>query len=656
VLFKTHAIFLSLKKAISTRDTPVTIRSTITVFLLLLTLATYGLSVSAESVNNNTMPSAKSGEEIYTTICALCHEAGVPKAPSKSMLNFISPSAIYRALTEGIMQAQAAVLTLEEKKAVAEYLSGRKLSTEALNSKPPSCDKAANEFATDDPPALEGWGFTPDNRREIPTAVAGINASNAKNLSLKWVFAFPDAVRARSHPTAAAGAIFVGSQDGTVYSLDRKTGCVRWSFQARAEVRTGIVVAPWDAQDATANPLLYFGDFLGNVYALQARTGQQVWTRRADPHQNATITGTPTLFEGRLYVPVSSLEVTAAANPDYSCCSFRGSVVALAADSGKQLWQTYTIAEQASPQAKNAKGVMQYGPSGAPIWNTPSIDAKRRTLYVGTGENYSSPAGGTSDAILAINLDDGAIKWVFQATAGDAWNASCVLADRINCPEEDGPDFDFGGATILASGNSGKQLVLAGQKSGIVWALNPDDGKLVWRKRVGRGGIIGGIHFGMAVSGTTLMVPISDAIADASYRDRYTGTPNPGLFALDIDSGDYRWKWQATDVCNGRPYCVPGNSAVPTATPELVIAGSMDGYLRIHDVNNGQLLWQYNTAIEFPNTVSGIDGRGGALEGGSAALLDNGMLFVNSGYMFSQHMPGNVLLAFEVKTQQAIEP
>ncbi|MFA7555608.1 MAG: PQQ-binding-like beta-propeller repeat protein [Spongiibacteraceae bacterium] len=632
------------------------IKPTKNTLLLLLALCTLSFMVKAETTNNDATHPVRSGADIYSTICAQCHEAGVPKAPSKSMLGFISPSVIYRALTEGVMRNQAAMLSLEEKSTVAEYISGRKFSAEALNNEPLRCEQKVNPFDANTPPALQGWGFTPDNRREIPTDVAGIDTNNVGTLSLKWVFAFPDAVRARSHPATAAGAVFVGSQDGTVYSLDRETGCMHWSFKARAEVRTGIVVAPWDSQDLTADPLLYFGDFLGNVYALRARTGQQVWTRRVDSHQNATITGTPTLFEDRLYVPVSSLEVTAAVNPDYACCSFRGSVVALAADSGKQHWKTYTIAEQPSPQAKNKNGVMQYGPSGAPIWNTPSIDSQRRTLYVGTGENYSSPAGGTSDAIIAINLDDGAIKWVFQATKGDAWNASCVMNDRINCPEEDGPDFDFGGATILAQGDNGKQLLLAGQKSGTVWALNPDDGKLVWRKQVGRGGIIGGIHFGMAVSGTSLIVPISDALADAAYPDRYSGTPNPGLFALDIDTGDFLWKWQATDVCNNRPYCVPGNSAVPTATPELVIAGSMDGYLRIHDASTGKLLWQYNTAIDFPNTVSGIPGYGGSLEGGTAALLDNGMLFINSGYMFSQHMPGNVLLAFEIKPPQPSEP
>ncbi len=607
--------------------------------LLFISLSAFAVEQPRDTLN---------GEAVYTTICANCHEVGVPKAPSKQMLRFMSPGAIHRAVTNGIMQNQAAALNDAERIAVVEYLTGKAPDATPFDPSALRCDNAEALFDTSEPPALLGWGFTPDNRREIPNATAGINSNNASKLRLKWTFAFPDAVRARSHPAAAAGAIFVGSQNGIVYSLDRETGCVRWTFQARAEVRTAIVVAPWDKNDKNAAPLLYFGDFLGNVYALHARSGELAWTTRPDNHQNATITAAPSLFEGRLYVSVSSLEVTSAASPDYACCTFRGSVVAYNAESGKQLWKTYTITNPAAPQQANAKGVVQRGPSGAPIWNTPSIDTKRRQLYVGTGENYSSPAGNTSDSIIAMNLDNGAVQWVFQATKGDAWNASCVLANPTNCPKENGPDFDFGGATIYTTGSNGKDLVLAGQKSGMVWALNPDNGKLVWKQKVGRGGIIGGIHFGMAVSGNTLMVPIADAVANKEFKAHYSGAAKPGLFALDVDTGHYQWRWDAPNTCNGRQYCMPGNSAVPTATPELVIAGSLDGHIRIHSAKNGKILWQYNTARDYPNTVSGIPGKGGALEGGSAALLDRGMLFVNSGYMFNQHMPGNVLLAFEL--------
>ena len=588
------------------------------------------------------------GEKLYWNFCARCHEAGVPKAPTRNMLAFMAPASMLLTLEEGLMQEQASPLSTPQKTAIVEFLTGRKPSEQA-NIDLPYCaaDRAGVDRAA--PPPYRGWGFADDNRREVSSEIAGINRANVGNLELQWVFAFPDAVRARSHPAVAGGAVFVGSQDGSVYALDQDSGCVIWRFRARGEVRTGIVLSDWDSADESADPLLYFGDYLGNVYAVHALTGEPAWQVTPDEHPNATITAAPALFEGRLYVSVSSLEVVSAAESSYGCCTFRGSVVALDAITGKQLWKTYSIPEAPAPTKENARGVMQYGPSGAPVWNTPTIDSKRRSLYVGTGENYSSPASDTSDAIIAMDLDDGHIKWHFQATAGDAWNSACVLLDQTNCPVEDGPDFDFGGNTLLTTDRNGRDLVIAGQKSGIVWALDANSGKLAWKNKVGRGGVIGGVHFGIGMSGDAVIVPISDAIAHEAYRGLYEGTPRPGVYALDSATGDYLWQWQATDDCaEGVEHCMAGNSAPPTTTPELVFSGSLDGNIRAHDAATGKVLWQYNTVREYPDTVTGIPGLGGALEGGAAATLHNGMMFLNSGYLFNQHMPGNVLLAFKV--------
>lgn len=588
------------------------------------------------------------GARVYNQICSNCHEAGVPKAASRAMMSFMAPNSIYRAITTGVMQDMAADLSTEEKQAVVKFITGTNPSAAKQQVSAPQCKGAQASFDRSRPPALTGWGFTPDNRRHIPDQIAGITPDNVKHLKLKWAFGFPQAVRARSHPAVAAGAVFVGSQDGTLYALDQETGCIRWTFSAGAEIRTGLVITPWDKGNEAASSLTYFGDFLGSVYAVDTFTGALVWRVQPDDHPNTTITATPTLFEGRLYVSVSALEVINTLNPDYSCCNFRGSVVALDALSGEQIWKTYTITEEATERDVNGAGVRQRGPSGAPVWNTPAIDAKRRQLYVGTGENYSSPATLTSDAILAMDLDNGELKWSFQATPNDAWNASCSVAPHTSCPKEDGPDFDFGGQSVLATNNDGQDLVVAGQKSGIVWALNPDNGELIWKNKVGRGGVIGGVHFGIAVSGNTVFVPISDAVADPNYVDNYEGTPRPGLYALDLKTGAYKWQWAAVDACEGHPMCMKGNSAVPTVTDSLAIAGSLDGHLRIHDSKTGTVLWDYDTAREFAS-VSGIPAKGGAMEGGAAALLHAGMLFVNSGYMFNQHMPGNAFLAFELE-------
>lgn len=276
------------------------------------------------------------------------------------------------------------------------------------------------------------------------------------------------------------------------------------------------------------------------------------------------------------------------------------------------------------------------------MWNSPSIDVDRGLLYLGTGENYSSPANDTSDAILALSLKDGSIAWQQQMTAKDAWNMGCETVEKVNCPPEDGPDYDFGAATILATSSKGKDLILAGQKSGEVFALDPDNkGKIIWRKKLGRGGIQGGVHFGMSVAGDTLYVPMSDF----DGGPRWPGVARPGMYALDIETGAQNWYTPATDNCAGRKFCQPGLSAPASAIPGAVVAGAMDGWLRAYDSNSGKVLWAYDTAVEF-ELPGGGSANGGSIGGGAGPVFKDNMMFVNSGYGIYFHMPGRVLLAF----------
>lgn len=580
------------------------------------------------------------GKPIYQLHCASCHEGGIAKAPHQQMIAMMTPEAILAAISGGVMKAEAAALNDNERTLVAEYLAGRKLGAAATP--PPACAGAAALFDANRPPKATAWGIEVTNNRLIPQTDAGLSAADLPRLKVKWAFDYRGANRARSQPTLAGGAVHVGSHAGRVYALDEKTGCVRWSFQAAAEVRTGIVITPWKKGDTNARPLAYFGDILGNVYAISARDGALVWRDRPDDHPNATITGTPTLYAGRLLVPVSSLETGPPTDPAYECCKFRGSVVAYDATSGKVQWQTFTIAEAPTVRGKNRSGTDMYGPSGATVWNSPSIDAKRQQIYFGTGENLSSPATLTSDAIFALDLNTGAVKWTFQGTPNDAWNGACDTVHDDNCPVEKGPDFDFGAATLLLTTKSGKDLVIGGQKSGMVHALNPDTGKIVWQNKVGRGGIQGGIHFGMAADGGVLYVPITDMPDGRSYNE----PARPGLYALDGDTGKILWSWAAPDdVCKGRAFCHPGISAAITATPAFVLTGSMDGVLRAHDAATGKVLWSYDTTKPV-TTVSGATASGGSMGGSSGPILADGMLFANSGYGLYFHMPGNVLFAF----------
>ncbi|MBI1179678.1 MAG: PQQ-binding-like beta-propeller repeat protein [Alphaproteobacteria bacterium] len=581
------------------------------------------------------------GGAVYKAHCASCHDKGLNRAPQKSMLALMTPESIHRALTEGIMRPQGAALSAADRRDVAQFLAKRPMGTRPVP--PMMCAAGASPFDFDEPPPFSGWGLTPRNDHAIPSDVAGLDRANVGKLKLKWALSFPNAIRARSQPTLAGGAVFVGSQDGTVFALDRKTGCARWTFHAGAEVRTGIVVSPWKAGDRTARPLLYFGDLIGNVYAVDALSGKPVWQRKPDAHPNATITAAPVLYDGRLYVPVSSLEEGRASDPTYECCVFRGSLVAYDARTGAKVWQTY-MTEPPKPQGVNKAGTRLFGPSGVALWNTPAVDAERGRLYIATGDNYSSPTTATSDALVAFDIKTGKMLWVFQAQEKDAWNGACDSLDKTNCPGEDGPDYDFGAGTILARASNGRDYVLAGQKSGIAWAVDAETGKLAWKTQVGRGGVVAGIHFGMAAWGDALYVPVSDVPDGRTYD----GPPRPGLYALDIRTGKYLWKAPSANVCNGKPFCNPGYGGAITATPELVLAGSIDGHLRAYDSATGKVLWDFDTARDF-HTVNGAKARGGSMGGGTAPIAYKGMLFMNSGYGFVGAMDGNVLLAFEVE-------
>lgn len=580
------------------------------------------------------------GAKVYQQTCSHCHEGQVPKAPQKMFLQMMAPNSILAALTGGLMKEQGASLTPQSRRQVAEYLGGAPLEASSKAREAPRCVGPAAKADNAQLPVALGWGF--DNSRFIPAEVAGLGRTDITHLELKWAFDFPGAIRARSQPAIAFGAIYTGSQDGTVYALDLQTGCVRWTSHTTAEVRTAVVLEP--ARDGTSHTSLYFGDVIAKVHALDARTGKELWNVKVDDHPNATITGTPAFHDGVLYVPVSSLEVTTAADAKYECCKFRGAVVAVEAKSGTLLWKAYTITEEPHPVRTTPLGTRVFAPSGAPVWNSPTIDSRRGLLYVGSGENYSSPANDRSDAVLAFNLKTGKLAWSQQLLAGDAWNVACMMQNNPNCPGENGPDVDVAAGTILVTLPTGQDVLLAGQKNGVVYAVDPDArGNILWKTRVGRGGIQGGVHFGMALEGQRLFVPISD-LKDGHDGRSYDMAGRPGLYALDPSSGKVVWSAPAQDVCNGRQFCDPGISAAITALPGVVLAGHMDGVLRAYDSATGQVIWKYDATADV-KTVSGATAHGGSF-GGPGPVVREGYLVVNSGYGMYFHMPGNVMLVF----------
>jgi len=545
--------------------------------------------------------------------------------------------AIYATITSGLMREHAADLSDEERQRLADHLGGSVRPSVA----PARCigEHTAEIVAAET--TLQGWGLTLEGTRFIDAATAGLTKADVKNLHLKWAFAYPGATRARSQPSYHAGSILVGSQDGTVYALDLNSGCVRWTFKANVEVRSAISVrAAADGSNATA----FFGDIKGMVYAIDATDGSLVWQTQAGDHPAVTLTGSPRLYNERLYVPLSSSEWASAADPAYPCCTFRGAVVAMDVHTGAIQWTTYSIPEAPAPTGElNSQGAQRFHPAGAPIWNSPTIDVQRGLLYVGTGEAYTSPAADTSDSVLAMDLETGELVWTFQATAGDAWNMACFIGGGTNCPVEDGPDLDVGAPPMLTTMSDGRDVIIVGQKSGSVFGLDPNNGgKMMWHNKVGRGGFAGGIHWGMAANNDAVFAPNADTI----FTGRFTGERKPGLFALDPSSGETLWFTPAPDVCADadKPACDPGLSAAVTATPEVVFAGAFDGHLRAYDADTGEVLWDYDTNRSF-TTISGEVAHGGSIES-DGPIVVGGHVLVNSGYLFGDRMAGNVLLAF----------
>jgi polyvinyl alcohol dehydrogenase (cytochrome) len=580
---------------------------------------------------------AQDGAVLFKEYCATCHEAADSRAPTRDVLGQMRPEQILQALEKGAMKTQAAERSRAQRRALAEYLSGKRLDSASTTALPKSAFCAAHPFSNVlSGPAWNGWGMTITNTRFQPGDAAGITADQVPRLKVQWAFGFPGASSGGTQPVVVGGRVYVGTAEGELYALDAKTGCLYWTFESEAGIRSAITIGK--RPDGVL--LAYFGDQAANVYAVVAESGKLAWKVKVDDYSRAAITAASQLYGGRLYVPVSSREESQVGDPRYPCCGFRGSIVALDAVSGKQIWKTYAIAQQPLPTEKNRAGTQLSGPSGAAIWNTPTLDIKRNALYVGTGNNYSPPATEASDAIVAFDMDTGKIRWVHQVTENDIWNASCRRPDRepAVCPDADAPDVDFAASPSLVDLKDGRQLIVAGNKSGVIFALDPDaQGKTVWQQGTGKGSSGGGILWGPALDA-------ENVYAANGYFDREHPDASGGMSAVELSTGRVLWTVPGASCAERQP-CKPSQAAAVTAIPGVAFSGTMDGRLRAFSTRDGKVIWEYDTAREF-TTVNGVKANGGSMSNAGPAVV-GGMLFVNSGY--SHHgaiIPGNVLLAF----------
>ena len=572
----------------------------------------------------------------YQQSCGTCHGTqgtvtDGKKAPSIGELQEYSPERVYAVLNASAIAAHANIGTFDDqqKKQFSEFLSGRPMNSVAGDSK-----SMTNKCASNPPlanpaggPSWNGWSPNTSNARFQTAANAGLTAQQIPNLKLKWAFGVPNATEMYSQPTVVSGRVFFGSDAAWLYSLDAKTGCIYWSFGADAGIRATPVIAPISGQGSTQYAV-YFTDVLTRVYAVDAQSGKLLWKTKAGEHPRAKSSNGVTVADGKVFAGFSSMETTTGAVSTYECCSFRGHVVALDANTGKKLWTTFVIAEEPKPRGKNAQGVTLYGPSGGSVWNVPTFDTKRKRVYVGTGNAYTFPAAVGTDSVIALDANTGKIVWQHQEVKGDAFINNCQATSRggDNCPETLGPDYDFGGSSmILHTLADGRDILVAGSKGGFAMAFDLDkNGAVLWKTsltetRVGAAGLI---VFGGA----------------ADNQSVYYGLNQNGAVVAAVNLADGTRKWTTTPIAGAR-----GIAAANTLIPGVVFSHASDGTLRAMSTTDGKLLFEYATAKEF-QTVNEVPARGAAF-GQSGSTIVGGMLFVGSGYN-GQGSGGNVMLAF----------
>ena len=600
--------------------------------------------------------SSNPGEAVYKTFCAMCHDNPDTKSPTRENLAAMNEGVLNFALTEGKMKVQGAGLSTQQRADLISWLTAGHSTTTADWTTAMMCTgaRAAVDLGGPSDATSVGFGFTHDNNRKLTAKQSGLTTAKMADMELAWSIAIPGGSTMRSQGAIVGDNLFWPATDiSKVFAFDigGDKPCIQWIYSSTtgAPLRTSTSYGVL----ADGTPLLVIAGQDGVVHALDPRTGKAMWTKNVASYSYSMTTGTPVILKDRLIVPVAQFEIMVAADNKEKCCTNHGYMLSLDPKTGAQQWR-YDTMPDATPTRDRGDGQMLLGPSGAPIWNSPSVDEKRGLIYFGTGESNSPPAHKNTNAVIAIDLKTGKEKWSFHATPNDIFNAGCgpnPKPEQLNCvrpPETVYRDVDFGASMIIGKGSDGKDLIYAGQKSGSVWAFNPDTGKVVWRTPLGTGGPLGGVHWGLAFDNNTLFAPITSV--GVAIPGEWEGDPNikPGLYALDAKTGKIKWQFNPTAPEGAQRWRGNVFSTAPTVIDGAVVTGALDGTLYINDAKTGKALWSYQTAKEFQAT-NGVKGKGGAIDSNSITAA-NGLLLVNSGYGMFGQAPGNMLLAFKPKS------
>jgi|JI6StandDraft_1071083.scaffolds.fasta_scaffold00306_11 polyvinyl alcohol dehydrogenase (cytochrome) len=628
-----------------------------------------GAQSQADTPSAHIVPAEQmDGETLYKARCAACHDNAEGRTPSRDVLSKNPASFILSSMRTGAMVPMAEGLTLEEMTAIANFVGKpdsrtsakaddgidlRRIWGDSVEGKPldaPKCDVVAKPVDLNASHQWNGWSPEKNNGRFQRTP--GLAAADIPKLKLKWAFQYPGSKNGQA--TVIGDRLFTTSMSGAVYALNAKTGCVYWRHAAAGATRTSPVIAALP-KGAPVKAALFFSDFTKAAVALDAETGKQLWKTVVDDQPALQMTGSVTYWDGKLYVPISSGTEAFAQIPTWECCKFRGALVALDASTGKILWKRYTTEVLPKPFKKNKAGRQMWGPSGGAIWVTPTVDEARRLIYVGTSNSYTDVPYDNSDSVMAIDADTGEVRWTKQLLANDNYIDGCWQKgkEHANCPSPLGPDFSIGAAPIYKKLADGSEYLLVGQKSGMIYALDPTKkGAKIWERQLSLGSALGGIEFGTAADDSRVYAGVSDIASQAKDRG------NPGLWALDIKTGAVLWNYRNPQpVCRWKNWwCHGAFSQAISVVPGAVFAGSYDGHFRAFDTISGRIIWDVDTGSKPVTTLNGKKAFGGVMDGAGPTIA-GGMVYVHSGYggrssaaggQDLRGTDGNILMAFSV--------